>query len=332
MASLNGSTYGYHGPPAPRAPAPILPPSSAAPLWYIENERHYDLFRKGKYMFPCDQEEMNRMDIFHKFFLVARQFDGDFGGLYRRQLPNRPRIMDLGCGTGIWAIDMADRHGGRAEILGWDLSLIQPLLIPENVMFERRDIEEAWLGLEEGSRDLIHMSMLAGSIEHWPSLYRQIYRYLKPGTGYLEHVEIDFRPECENGEMPKGSKLLTWSRELTEAMERAGRSMTPNPNTVGVLEQLGYVDVEQVRKRIPFSPWSDDAHEKDMGRWFNLGLTQGLYAMTIAPLTRMNGYNREQVIDLINGVKKEICTRELRAYCTMYVWTARRPSVPGQRA
>ncbi|KAI0009441.1 methyltransferase LaeA [Xylariaceae sp. FL0662B] len=308
--ALNGSTYGYHGPPAPRAPAPIQPPCTS-PLWFKENERHYDLFRKGKYMFPCDKEEMDRMDIFHKFFLVARQYDGDFGGLYRRPLPSRPRILDLGCGTGIWAIDMAE--------------------IPENVKFERRDIEEPWFGLEEGSRDLIHISMLAGCIEHWPSLYRQIFRYLKPGTGYVEHVEIDFRPECEDGDVPKGSKLLTWSRELTEAMARSGRSMIPDPNTVGVLEQLGYVDVEQIRKRIPFSPWPDDNHEKDMGRWFNLGLTQGLYALTIGPLTRMNGYSREQVIELINGVKKEICTRDLRVYCTMYVWTARRPSVPGQR-
>lgn len=50
------------------------------------------------------------MDIYHKIFQVARKdrlhnaaftknFDGSQVGL---------RILDLGCGTGIWAIDMAE--------------------------------------------------------------------------------------------------------------------------------------------------------------------------------------------------------------------------------
>lgn len=46
------------------------------------------------------------MDIFHKFFQVARK-----EVLHAAPLtPNYdgPRILDLGCGTGIWAIDMAE--------------------------------------------------------------------------------------------------------------------------------------------------------------------------------------------------------------------------------
>ena len=52
------------------------------------------------------QPEKDRMDIYHKIFLVARR-----NSLH--QVPFRPnweepRILDLGCGTGIWAIDMAE--------------------------------------------------------------------------------------------------------------------------------------------------------------------------------------------------------------------------------
>lgn len=52
------------------------------------------------------QQEKDRMDIFHKIFLVARKEE-----LHKVQLvPNyeSPRILDLGTGTGIWAIDMAE--------------------------------------------------------------------------------------------------------------------------------------------------------------------------------------------------------------------------------
>lgn len=52
------------------------------------------------------QQEMDRMDIFHKFFQVARHevlhtapFTPNYDG---------PRILDIGTGTGIWAIDMAE--------------------------------------------------------------------------------------------------------------------------------------------------------------------------------------------------------------------------------
>ncbi|KAI1106175.1 methyltransferase LaeA [Jackrogersella minutella] len=334
---ISGAISGQNG-----SAIPPLPPSSFAPRvenrvkpeewWYTENGRSYDTFRRGKYMFPMDEGEMDRMDIFHKFFLVARRDNSCYGGLCHRELPHHPKILDLGCGTGIWVIDMADRHQGRANILGWDLSLIQPLRIPPGVEFQRRDIEEPWSGVEECSFDLIHMKMLAGSVESWPALYSRIFRYLKPGTGLFEHVEIDFTPKSENGDLPEDSHLRIWLHELTVAMERAGRPITANPHTAGLLEHLGYVDVKQTTKRIPFNTWPPDENEKEMGRWFNLALTQGLHALSIAPLTRMNGYDPDQVKDLIAKVQKELCTRGMRSYCTMYIWTARRPPTPIHRA
>ncbi|KAI2471350.1 hypothetical protein F4781DRAFT_121515 [Annulohypoxylon bovei var. microspora] len=176
------------------------------------------------------------------------------------------------------------------------------------------------------------MKMLAGSIENWSSLYSRALRYLKPETGVFEHVEIDLTPKCEDGELPEDSHLRIWAHELAIAMERAGRPITVNPHTVGLLERLGYVDVKQISKRIPFNSWPSDENEKEIGQWFNLWVTQGLHALSVAPLTRMNGYDPEQVQNLIAKVRKEICSRGLRTYCTMYIWTARRPSIPGQRA
>jgi 2-polyprenyl-3-methyl-5-hydroxy-6-metoxy-1,4-benzoquinol methylase len=51
------------------------------------------------------QPEKDRMDIYHKLFAVAR---GD--KLHQAPIPQHwdPRILDVGCGTGIWAIDMAE--------------------------------------------------------------------------------------------------------------------------------------------------------------------------------------------------------------------------------
>lgn len=103
------------------------------PMDYYENGRLYHGFRKGKYMYPCDevffnpgiavptravardlkltilgdQNEKDRMDIFHKFFLVARR-DQLHSTPFIPNYDRGPRILDLGTGTGIWAIDMAE--------------------------------------------------------------------------------------------------------------------------------------------------------------------------------------------------------------------------------
>lgn len=51
------------------------------------------------------QEELNRLDIFQKFFLVAR---GDMPCCLPADPEGRPKILDLGTGTGIWAIHVAE--------------------------------------------------------------------------------------------------------------------------------------------------------------------------------------------------------------------------------
>ncbi|KAG9227985.1 hypothetical protein BJ875DRAFT_478860 [Amylocarpus encephaloides] len=95
VAMTSNGTPCVAAPPGP-APEPRIAEN------YTENGREYHGFRRGKYMFPCD--EMDRMDIFHKFFSVAR-----CDVLHSAPLSSpveELRILDVGTGTGIWAIDM----------------------------------------------------------------------------------------------------------------------------------------------------------------------------------------------------------------------------------
>jgi len=47
------------------------------------------------------------------------------GKLHLAPLDAPHRILDIGTGTGIWAIDVADEYP-MAEVIGTDLSPIQP--------------------------------------------------------------------------------------------------------------------------------------------------------------------------------------------------------------
>ncbi|KAI0405777.1 S-adenosyl-L-methionine-dependent methyltransferase [Xylaria palmicola] len=299
--------------------------------WYtLRWGRYYGTFKQGKYLLPCDDIECDRLDIMHKFFLVVRQFD-DFAGLHTYRLPDRPKVLDLGCGTGIWAIDLADRQNGQGNIEGWDLNLTQPEAIPPNLSFNRRDIEDPWVGVEPNSFDLIHIRMLNGSIESWPRLYSQVFKHLKPGSGYLEQVEIDWRPQCEGDSRPLAeSKLAEWSDKVHRGFARAGKKLEMDPNTKAILEDIGFT-VEHRTIPIAFNPWPDHEHRKEIARWFNLGLNQGLEAMTFDSVIQWLGYPEQEVRELLERVKEDICRREWRTFCTLHIYVARRPPLPGRR-
>ncbi|EHK25321.1 uncharacterized protein TRIVIDRAFT_31676 [Trichoderma virens Gv29-8] len=92
---------------------------------YWEHGRFYGSWKIGKYLFPIDKEELNRLDIFHKFFMVAREDRITETPLDKE---GRPKIMDLGTGTGIWAFNLVEEFATDAQVLAVDLNQIQPAL------------------------------------------------------------------------------------------------------------------------------------------------------------------------------------------------------------
>ncbi|ETS81901.1 hypothetical protein PFICI_06903 [Pestalotiopsis fici W106-1] len=303
-------------PPLP-PPEPQAPGQSPNAPWYAENGRFYATFHPGQYLMPIDENELDRMDIMHKFFTVARRQDARAGGLHEAKISSaEPRILDLGCGTGIWAIDMADSYqSGR--VIGLDLNYSQPESIPATIEFRRQDIEEYPWGLEPDSFDLVHLQMLAGSIRDWPTLYKNALRHLKPGIGMIEHVEIDFHPLSGDNSLPQDSKLRFWFNELRSAFEQAGMPLSLEPAPESWLKQAGFEDIKRNIKEIPYHPWPSSELQKEIGRWLNMGMVQGIEAMSMAPLTRYKGYSAAQVRSLLDDVKREICTRSFRSHCTM---------------
>ncbi|KAF8858641.1 S-adenosyl-L-methionine-dependent methyltransferase [Acephala macrosclerotiorum] len=235
---------------------------------------------------------MDRFDIFHKCCLVARH-----GALHSspfvRDPTQTPRILDIGTGTGIWVIDMADKYI-NAEVVGVDVAMIQPAMIPLNSIFTQMNFEEEWHGLGTGSWDLIHLRMLCGSVTNWPNLYEKAFRHLKPGSGWLEHVEIDFSVHCDDGTLPTGSILDMWTQSLLDATKDS-KPLAYNANTRVLLEQQGFEDINEEIIRVPLNPWPKDPWQKDIGRWYNLTLTQGLEALTLGPLSLLRNLKHVEV-------------------------------------
>lgn len=133
----------------------------------------------------------------------------------------------------------------------------------------------------------------------------------------MEQVEIDFQPRCDDGSLPPNSALVQWSQYLMQASERAYKPLAYNTMTRQMLEGQGFVDISEQRIRVPLNPWPADLHQKEIGRWYNLGLVQGLEAMSLGPLTRMCNWTKEEVDRLVAEAKKDICLKRHHVYCHM---------------
>lgn len=94
--------------------------SSSAFDYRYELGRRYHSYRQGRHFLPNDEQEQDRMDLTHAEMMLLLD-----NHLYFAPLISPQRVIDLGTGTGIWAIDFADVHP-EAQVIGNDLSPIQP--------------------------------------------------------------------------------------------------------------------------------------------------------------------------------------------------------------
>lgn len=272
-------------------------------------------------MYPNDEKEQDRLDIFHKIFLVARRNELHRAPITRGYEPLR--ILDLGTGTGIWAIEMADQYPD-AEIIGTDLSLIQPKWIPQNLRFVIADFESEW-ALGRGSFDLIHLRVGIGSVSSWPTLFSRVFQHLRPGVGWFEYVDIDIESRSDDGSLTTSSAMYQWQQHLVHATELVGKPLKYDRHTEAYLRNAGFVDIQETALQLPMNSWPADRHLREIGHWFNLGMLEGLEGFSLGPLCRVLKWPVEHVRDFLRDVRKDINSRSIHSYCTMHVWTARRP-------
>lgn len=135
----------------------------------FQHGRRYHAYKEGKYFMPNDEPEQDRMDMQHHTLQMILK------SLSFCPLKDPQRVLDLGCGTGLWCMEYAEENP-QAEVYGVDLSPIQPTWVLPNVRFQIDDIEDSWTWPEDYF-DLINSRlMLAGSIANFQRYFEQAFR------------------------------------------------------------------------------------------------------------------------------------------------------------
>lgn len=222
--------------------------ASSITRYQYENGRRYHAYKQGEYYLPNDEVEQARLDLQHHIYRLSQG-----GALYCAPIKNPQSVLDIGTGTGIWAIEFADEFPS-ALVIGTDLSPIQPGFVPPNVKFYVDDFESSWEFPEVGEFDYIHWRSLSGSTENWSKLYEQAFNNLKPDA-WLEVQEYDAWVYADDDvDMVNAPWTIGFLTQLSKSSEDFGKPINVGRCHKGWMEEAGFVDVEEKIVKVCFPP------------------------------------------------------------------------------
>jgi SAM-dependent methyltransferase len=169
------------------------------------------------YLLPSDDQEINRLDFQHYMLRYALR------GNYAAPIHQPGAILDVGTGTGRWALEMAILFP-QANVVGMDLAAPPSEVLayqgmevrPKNYSFVQGDILQAF-PFADASFDFVHQRLvfLAVPTARFQGVVNELVRVTRYG-GWVELVEGGGLSQSS------GDAVQTWLRWLGAASAQRG--------------------------------------------------------------------------------------------------------------
>ncbi|KAF3933825.1 hypothetical protein ABW19_dt0200116 [Dactylella cylindrospora] len=297
---------------------------SSAPAYMSDFHYTYPNGRQyhpSTYILPLHNQEIDRLNLKHH--LASLLFDGK---LHFAPIPSNPqKILDLGTGSGKWAMDIADEYP-MAHVIATDIAPIQPTVVPPNLEFLlQHDYNNDW-NLPRNIFDLVFSRWNHLYIVDWRNFIRQAYRALRPG-GYLEFHEELNGYYSDDGTYSPATNLYLWSERCRDAMLRFPHREV-DLTSDGIVRYMREVGFEQVVVRVykvPLNGWPKDETYKEIGRLHQAQLLMTVDTGTKVLLKRALGMEEEESNTLVRRATRDMKNRSIHAYQKLYVIYGRKP-------
>lgn len=232
------------------------------------------------------------------------------------------KVLDVGTGSGIWAVEFADRHP-HAEIVGTDLSPCQPEWVPPNVRFEIDDAVLNWTW-EPNEFDFIHIRYLFGAIKDWSALFRQAYRCCVPG-GWVQSAEADVEFRSDDGTIDKEPNLKLYKKLFEEGGKALGVSFFVYDEQVKAFEEAGFVDIKTVDYKIPVGSWPKDPKLAEVGKFVRATMENDIEGYTLIMWQDVLQWPKDEYQLFLMGIRKAMRNPKIHTYMRVRFVYGRKP-------
>ncbi|KAH7257840.1 S-adenosyl-L-methionine-dependent methyltransferase [Fusarium tricinctum] len=256
----------------------------------------------AQYWTPNDEHHNESMDINHHLLSLSLESKLYLAPLKKDDIQ---KVLDVGTGTGIWAIDFADEYP-NAEVTGTDISPIQPDWVPPNLKFEIEDCTQEWT-FGPDSFDYVHMRYLYGSISDWSALFKEAFTVCKPG-GWVESYEASPRMESDDGSVTETCAINEWGKFFIEGGRKLNRTFEIIDKDLQKkgMEEAGFVDVQVWDFKAPIGGWAKDPRLKEIGQFAQAALEQDYEGYVLYMANMVLGWSKEEVSLYCAQLRREI--------------------------
>ncbi|KAF5970349.1 methyltransferase [Fusarium coicis] len=273
---------------------------------------------------PNDEAQLEALDLIHHWLTLMLD-----DKLFLAPIGDNPqKILDIGTGTGIWAINVADKYPS-ASVIATDITPTQPSFVPPNLEFQIDDAQLEWT-FEPESFDFIHIRYLQGTIADWDRLYGQMYKALKPG-GWFQHIEPDLQMLSQNPEIKVDDEHIftRWAKIFTQVGETIGCTFDFSNGKLSTLaKDAGFVSVTPQTHRIPVGRWPKDKKKKELGTFVGLSFSQALDGFVKLPLCEILKWSPEEMQLFAAEMRKVLMNPKTQAYGHVFSVYGQKPERP----
>ncbi|CEI69304.1 unnamed protein product [Fusarium venenatum] len=256
--------------------------------------------------------------------LQSHQLLLTFGG--KRYFPpnaeTAKRVLDIGTGTGMWAVEFADEHP-HSEVFGIDIAAIQPAFVPPSCTFEIDDAEKEWTWTKPF--DFIFVRLMPGCIAGWDKFTGRCFKNLEPG-GWLEVIDPAFPAKSDDGTLKPNSPLHKWDELTAKGAKALGRSFSEAVNHEVRLKRHGFINVTRKAFKWPTNTWPKDPKQKEIGLWALANIERNLESISSFLLRQGLNMSQEEIVVFISQVRAEMRNTKVHAYWEVFVVTGQKPN------
>ncbi|KAJ3527230.1 hypothetical protein NM208_g10802 [Fusarium decemcellulare] len=286
------------------------------------NGRPFQQSKTTEYWAPTDDQYQAGQDLAHHYNLVLLD-----DKLYLAPIDKDPQaILDVGTGTGIWAIDIADEFPS-AEVIGTDISAVQPPWVPPNCQFQIDDAQLDWT-FKPDYFDFVHMRHLYGAIDDWQKLFKQAYTHIRPG-GWVESLEIDIETRSENPKVENDQSHIfkKWFQLFFECGRKTGRTweIARDGRQEKYMREAGFTDIVYKSYKVPIGGWPQDKKMKQVGIYNGAFIEQSLDGFAIFPVGEVLGWSKEEVTVLVSQMRAALKAPKSLPFYTSHLVYGRKP-------